>query len=192
MKQCPVCNAVVFDDMDRCYGCLYQFDPESESKEPQKASGLKELEELEDAAEPRGAKTTGEIIASGGAETPDGRAESKDAKTPDGTVDSRDAETPSGTARSDETTGSSTAAESDTTAKPREIEGLHEMEEVHEVVHKTRVPAPEICRGAHGQTELTVRLELHLDFAPVQTASQDERCATVTDQTSDALSAITN
>ncbi len=26
MKQCPVCNTSIFDDMDVCYGCMYQFD----------------------------------------------------------------------------------------------------------------------------------------------------------------------
>lgn len=26
MKECPVCSAVTFDDMDVCYGCLHRFD----------------------------------------------------------------------------------------------------------------------------------------------------------------------
>ena len=25
MKECPVCSAVTFDDMDICYGCLHRF-----------------------------------------------------------------------------------------------------------------------------------------------------------------------
>lgn len=135
MKQCPVCKAVVFDDMDRCYGCLYQFNSESETKGPQEASGL---EGLENAAESRGVETLGRTAGSRGVET----------------------------------TGKT--AESSTTAKPREIQGFRGTE----VVHKTRLPALEIYRDAHDQTTLTVRLELHLDFAPAQTVSQDGRCAT--------------
>ncbi|MEG0323908.1 MAG: hypothetical protein RR619_07910, partial [Raoultibacter sp.] len=29
MKECPVCKALSFDDMDICFGCLYAFDSES-------------------------------------------------------------------------------------------------------------------------------------------------------------------
>ena len=29
MKTCPICNAVCFDDMDTCFGCLHRFDDAS-------------------------------------------------------------------------------------------------------------------------------------------------------------------
>lgn len=26
MKTCPVCKTAVFDDMDRCFGCMHRFE----------------------------------------------------------------------------------------------------------------------------------------------------------------------
>ena len=137
MKQCPVCNASVFDDMDQCYGCLYQFDSKPETREPQKEIEPEEPEGPEDVAESEDAETLGETAGSGDAET------------------------------------AGKTAESGTTAKPREIQGFRGTE----VIHKTKGPVLEIRRDAHDQAALTVRFELRLDFAPVQTALRDERRA---------------
>lgn len=35
MKQCPVCNSAIFDDMDICYGCMYRFDDPSVDHHPE-------------------------------------------------------------------------------------------------------------------------------------------------------------
>ncbi len=34
MKRCPVCKTTLFDDMETCYGCMYQFgsNPNLEAK----------------------------------------------------------------------------------------------------------------------------------------------------------------
>lgn len=32
MKECPVCGAVCFDDMEMCYGCLHRFEGRDDEK----------------------------------------------------------------------------------------------------------------------------------------------------------------
>ena len=36
MKECPICKAQVFEDMDTCYGCMYSFGAKDISKHNQK------------------------------------------------------------------------------------------------------------------------------------------------------------
>ena len=185
MKQCPVCNATVFEDMDRCYGCLYQFGSGSETTESQKAGeleGPEGPERREDAAEPE------DVAGFGSTEMPGERLGIRDVKAPDRTAEHKDTKAlnePAGledmevlrkTAEPEEveapseTAGSDTAGEADTTAKPQEPQDLHETEGVC----KTRMPVLEIRRDPHDQTALTVRLELHLDFDPAQQAALRE------------------
>ena len=158
MKHCPVCNATVFEDMDRCYGCLYQFGSGSETTEFQKAGGPEGPERCENAAEPE------DVTGFGSTEMPGERLGIRDMEMPDRTAERTEAGAPSATA------GSDTAGEADTTAKPQEPQDLHETEGVC----KTRMPVLEIRRDPHDQTALTVRLELHLDFDPAQQAALRE------------------
>ena len=40
MKTCPICKARCFDDMEVCYGCMHQFEPEGvQGDSPGKATG---------------------------------------------------------------------------------------------------------------------------------------------------------
>ena len=42
MKNCPVCQGKVFDDMDTCFNCLYHFD---DGLKPQISSQIPYIEE---------------------------------------------------------------------------------------------------------------------------------------------------
>ena len=42
MKNCPVCQGKVFDDMDTCFNCLYHFE---DGLKPQKSSQIPNIEE---------------------------------------------------------------------------------------------------------------------------------------------------
>lgn len=39
MKTCPVCSAVAFDDQVTCYGCLHNFEKDSQAAEIPKTLG---------------------------------------------------------------------------------------------------------------------------------------------------------
>ena len=47
MKTCPTCNAVCFDDMATCYGCLHAFTPDDVAM----PKGLSSVEQDENVAE---------------------------------------------------------------------------------------------------------------------------------------------
>ena len=188
MKQCPVCNATVFEDMDRCYGCLYQFGSGSETTESQKAGeleGPEGPERREDAAEPE------DVAGFGSTEMPGERLGIRDVKAPDRTAEHKDTKAlnePAGfedvktlreTAEPKEVEVPSEAAGFDTTGKPNTAARPQEPQDLHETesTHTTRMPVLEIRRDPHEQTALTVRLELHLDFDSAQTTLREEQHA---------------
>ena len=44
MKTCPMCNSSVFEDIDRCYNCLYEF--KNNEKEIAYKTGQKSITDL--------------------------------------------------------------------------------------------------------------------------------------------------
>ncbi|MBR2790304.1 MAG: hypothetical protein IKD70_06785, partial [Eggerthellaceae bacterium] len=87
MKQCPLCGAGCFEDMDTCYCCMYRFTdqpPESQEREEreQPGGGVQEKEEVpagKGASCERPANRQEVWFAGGG--IPDGGEEAEEAVT---------------------------------------------------------------------------------------------------------------